>query len=58
MDVSGQLHVRPHYPRERALDTHWIGDWVDPRADLDAMDLLGVTVTEPGALNAAPESKL
>jgi hypothetical protein len=22
-------------PRERAPRTHWIGDWVDPRADLD-----------------------
>jgi hypothetical protein len=22
-------------PRERALSTHWIGDWVDPGASLD-----------------------
>jgi hypothetical protein len=24
-------------PRETAPDTHWIGSWVGPRADLDAM---------------------
>jgi hypothetical protein len=24
-------------PRERAPDTHWIGGWVGPRADLDAV---------------------
>jgi hypothetical protein len=24
-------------PRERALDTHWIGGWVGPRAVLDAV---------------------
>jgi len=22
-------------PRERAIDTHWIGGWVGPRASLD-----------------------
>jgi hypothetical protein len=25
-------------PRERAPDTHWIGDWVGPRASLDAVE--------------------
>jgi hypothetical protein len=25
-------------PGERALCTHWIGGWVDPRADLDDME--------------------
>jgi hypothetical protein len=25
-------------PGERAPDTHWIGDWVDPRAGLEYMD--------------------
>jgi len=25
------------YPRERAPGTHWIGGWVDPRLDLDAV---------------------
>jgi hypothetical protein len=24
-------------PRERAAGTHWIGDWVGPRAGLDAV---------------------
>jgi hypothetical protein len=26
-------------PGERAPDTHWVGDWVDPRVGLDAMTL-------------------
>jgi len=25
------------YPRERAPGTHWIRDWVGPKAGLDAM---------------------
>jgi hypothetical protein len=29
---------RPFYPRERALGTHCIGGWVDPRAGLDNME--------------------
>jgi hypothetical protein len=29
--------TRPLYPKERAPDTHWIGDWVGPRAVLDAV---------------------
>jgi hypothetical protein len=28
---------RPLYPQERDLVTHWIGDWVGPRAVLDAV---------------------
>jgi hypothetical protein len=27
-------------PEERATDTHWIGNWVDPRAGLDDMEKL------------------
>jgi hypothetical protein len=27
-------------PRERACSTHWIGDWVGPRASLDNMEKL------------------
>jgi hypothetical protein len=27
--------ARPLYPWERAVNTHWIGDWVGPRAGLD-----------------------
>jgi hypothetical protein len=30
--------LRPLYLRERALGTHRIGGWVDPRADLEDMD--------------------
>jgi hypothetical protein len=29
--------TRPLYPKERALGTYWIGDWVGSRAVLDAM---------------------
>jgi hypothetical protein len=36
--VSGQLHSRPLYPGERAPGNHWIGGWVDPRADLDYVE--------------------
>ena len=33
MGVGGQRHA-PHYPQERT-GTHFIGDWVGPRAGLD-----------------------
>jgi hypothetical protein len=26
------------YPRGESPGTHWIGSWVDPRADLDAVE--------------------
>jgi len=32
MEVIGQLH-----PGERNPSTHWIGGWVGPSADLDAV---------------------
>jgi hypothetical protein len=38
MEVSGQLHAPCRFtPKERAPGTHWIGDWVGPRAVLDAV---------------------
>jgi hypothetical protein len=38
MAVSGQLHAPAALPpRERAPVTHWIGNWVGPRAVLDAV---------------------
>jgi hypothetical protein len=38
MEVSGQLHAPVTLPpRERAPGTHWIGGWVGPRADLNAV---------------------
>jgi hypothetical protein len=41
MEVSGQIHapaVLPPPPtRERAPGTNWIGGWVGPRANLDAV---------------------
>jgi hypothetical protein len=38
MEVSGQLHAAESLlPKKRATDTHWIGDWVDSRAGLDAV---------------------
>jgi hypothetical protein len=29
---------RPLYPGEKAPSTHWIGDWVGPKAGLDAAE--------------------
>jgi hypothetical protein len=38
MEVSGLLHASAaSLPRERVPITHWIGDWVGPRAVLDAV---------------------
>jgi hypothetical protein len=37
----------PLYPRERALGTHFIGGWVDPRAGLDDMDPTGTRTPAP-----------
>jgi hypothetical protein len=34
MEVSGHLHI---HPEESALDIHWRGGWVGPRADLDVI---------------------
>jgi hypothetical protein len=31
---------RPLFSGERAPDTHWIGDWVDPKAGLNDMKKL------------------
>jgi hypothetical protein len=28
----------PLYPRRKAPGTHWIGNWVDPRAGLDDLE--------------------
>jgi hypothetical protein len=37
MGVSGQHHASAAlYPRERTPGTHWIGDWMGPRAGLDS----------------------
>jgi hypothetical protein len=39
MELSGQLHSPAAFPsRERAPDTHWIGGWVDHRANLYDLD--------------------
>jgi hypothetical protein len=36
MEVNGQPDVPAALPnRERAPNIHWIGGWVDPRANLD-----------------------
>jgi hypothetical protein len=34
MEVNGQLHT----PEKQAHGTHWIRDWVGPRAGLDAVE--------------------
>jgi hypothetical protein len=39
MEVSGQLHASATLsPEESAPGTYWIGDWVGPRAGLDAVE--------------------
>jgi hypothetical protein len=52
MGMSGQcLASDALYPRERTPITHWIGGWVDIRADLDSgareKNPLSVQVIEP-----------
>jgi len=37
VEASGQLHTPTSLPPEGAPATLWIGDWVGPRADLDAV---------------------
>jgi hypothetical protein len=40
MGVSGQRHTPAALcPGERTPGTHWIGDWVDPRAGLDTQTM-------------------
>jgi hypothetical protein len=36
--VSGQLHALAALPPGKSPGTHFIGGWVDPRADLDDME--------------------
>jgi hypothetical protein len=37
--MSGQLHAPAALaPGERSRGTHWIGGWVDPRADMDDVE--------------------
>jgi hypothetical protein len=39
MEVSGQLHVpNALLPDETAPGTHWTGGWMNPRADLEAVE--------------------
>jgi hypothetical protein len=36
MKVSGQLHVPDALPPEKKVPgTHWVGDWMDPKAGLE-----------------------
>jgi len=39
MGVSGQLRASAYLPlpADKFPGTHWIGDWVDPRASLDTV---------------------
>jgi hypothetical protein len=43
LEVSGQLHT----PGEKSPGTHWIGGWVNPRADLDDVEKI-TFLTLPG----------
>jgi hypothetical protein len=39
VEVSGQLHAPALYTQgKRTPCTHWIGGWVDPRADLGIVE--------------------
>jgi hypothetical protein len=42
-------------PRERAISTHWVGDWVGPRASLDVMEQRNISCphreSNPGCPN-------
>jgi hypothetical protein len=47
--VGGEWSAsRRFIPGERALGTHWIGDWVDPRACLDDVEKRKRFLTLPG----------
>jgi hypothetical protein len=35
LDIIEQLHAPTALPRERALGTHWIEDWMGPKTHLD-----------------------
>jgi hypothetical protein len=48
MEVTGQLHTTTALPP----GIHWIGDWVGPRAGMDAMEkrkLLHCQDSNPGS---------
>jgi hypothetical protein len=47
---------RPLYPRGKRPGTHWIGDWVGPRAGLNAMEksLLPSWESNPGRAVRSP----
>jgi hypothetical protein len=36
MEVGGQLNASAALPPVKEPGTHWTGDWVDPKAGLDA----------------------
>jgi hypothetical protein len=38
LKVSDQFHVPAILPPGKAVGTHWVGGWVDPRAGLDDME--------------------
>jgi hypothetical protein len=38
MEASGQLQARPAYPWKRTKGAYWIGEWMDPRASMDAVE--------------------
>jgi hypothetical protein len=45
MGGDGQLHLPCSFtPGERDPSTHWIGGWVDPRASLDEIFILTLSL--------------
>ena len=48
MEVKGQHHAPATLSSGKNPNTHWIGDWVDPRADLDVLEKEETLFPPPG----------
>jgi hypothetical protein len=58
IEVSVQLHVPAALPPGReSLSTHWIGGWVDPRADLERREWLTLPGLELRLLDGPTHSQ-
>jgi len=49
METSGHFNtLAALHPRERAPGIHWIGDWVGPKANLNAVAKRKKSLPQPG----------
>jgi hypothetical protein len=55
MEVKGQHHAPTAMSSDKNPSTYWIGDWVDPRADLDVLEKIETLLPPPG-LEPGPPS--